>query len=76
VTAADGHYAAATSTGEGDQLLNLRDGLWADIELRAREERLGPGVVEVIGRRAEWNRIVEPRQLTSDRRVHDVSDMR
>lgn len=59
VGAANGNETTATAAGEGHQLLDLGDGVRANVELRSREEGLGPSVMQMIGRRAERHRGVE-----------------
>lgn len=60
------HETTTAAARESDQFLNLRDRLRAYVELWSREEGLGPGVVEVVGRGAEGNRGVELGQLALD----------
>lgn len=59
-----------TAARESDKLLNLGERLRADVELGAREEGFGPGVVEMGWRGAERHRGVELGELELDERVH------
>lgn len=50
VAAANCYQSSTTTPGEGDQLLDLWDCLWTNVQLRAGKESLGPCVMEVVGR--------------------------
>lgn len=75
VGAANGNKTAATTAGEGNQLLDLGNRVRANVELWSREEGLGPSVMKVIGRCAERDRGVELGQLAWDTGVHDCDMM-
>lgn len=66
MAAAHDDETTTAATREGHEFLDFGEGLRLDVEFGAREEGLGPGVVEVVGRGAEGNRGVELGQLALD----------